>query len=89
MALFQISDIFEHKYGKKYADSCRVDSLGNVNDKVKRRMGTEAPPKLLVEQYLIEIAKNFNVSYVPDPQTFHMVVCLTTFLKFSYSWCSD
>ena len=29
-------------------------------------MGFEAPPKLLIEQYLIEIAKNYNVKYVPD-----------------------
>ncbi len=37
-----------------------------MNEKVKRRLGLEAPPKLLVEQYLIEIAKNFNVDYTPD-----------------------
>ena len=29
-------------------------------------MGFEAPPKLLVEQYLIEIAKNYNIKYTPD-----------------------
>jgi vacuolar protein sorting-associated protein IST1 len=28
----------------------------------------QAPPKLLVEKYVIEIAKNFNVAYDPDPQ---------------------
>jgi hypothetical protein len=33
---------------------------------VKKRLGLEAPSKLLVEQYLIEIAKNFNVNYTPD-----------------------
>lgn len=43
-----------------------MDTLNNVNDKVKRRLGLEAPPKLLVEQYLIEIAKNFNIPYEPD-----------------------
>ena len=54
------------KYGKNYAEACRADSINNVNEKVKRRLGFEAPPKLLVEQYLIEIAKNFQVPYVPD-----------------------
>ena len=29
-------------------------------------MGLEAPSKLLVEQYLIEIAKNFNINYAGD-----------------------
>ena len=33
---------------------------------MKKRLGLEAPCKLLVEQYLIEIAKNFNVAYEPD-----------------------
>ena len=37
-----------------------------MNEKVKKRLGLEAPPKILVEQYLIEIAKNFNVAFVPD-----------------------
>jgi len=43
-----------------------MDTLNNVNEKVKRRLGLEPPSKLLVEQYLIEIAKNFNVPYDPD-----------------------
>lgn len=43
-----------------------MDTLNNVNEKVKKRLGLEAPCKLLVEQYLIEIAKNFNVVYEPD-----------------------
>lgn len=55
-----------HKYGKQYAEACKADKLNNVNEKVKKRLGLEAPPKLLVEQYLIEIAKNFNINYVPD-----------------------
>lgn len=31
-------------------------------------MSIQAPPKILVENYLIEIAKNYNVPYEPDPQ---------------------
>lgn len=34
--------------------------------KVKKRLGLEPPSKLLVEQYLIEIANNYNVKYEPD-----------------------
>jgi len=30
------------------------------------KLGVEAPPKILVERYLIEIAKNYNVPYEPD-----------------------
>jgi len=31
-------------------------------------MSVQSPPKLLVEKYLIEIAKNYNIEYEPDPQ---------------------
>jgi vacuolar protein sorting-associated protein IST1 len=55
-----------YKYGKKYAEACKTDALNNVNDKVKKRLGLDAPSKLLVEQYLMEIAKNFNVPFEPD-----------------------
>ena len=77
--LNQISEIFAHKYGKKYADACKVDSLNNVNDKVKKRLGLEPPSKLLVEQYLMEIAKNFNVTYEPDREV--MTVSFLTLSK--------
>ena len=29
-------------------------------------MGTRPPPKILIENYMIEIAKAFNVPFVPD-----------------------
>lgn len=32
------------------------------------KMSVQAPPKLTVEKYLIEIAKYYNVDYMPDPQ---------------------
>lgn len=31
-------------------------------------MSVQSPPKILVERYLIEIAKNYNVEYTPDEQ---------------------
>ena len=33
-------------------------------------MGVEAPKKSLVENYLIEIARNYHVEYEPDPSMF-------------------
>lgn len=30
------------------------------------KLSVEAPPKILVERYLIEIARNYNVPYEPD-----------------------
>jgi len=77
-----ISDILTSKYGTPYAESCRADRIGNVNEKVKRRMGIEPPSKLLIEQYLIEIAKNFNVNYIPDPSLFLTPSITNDLIKF-------
>lgn len=32
------------------------------------KLAVQAPPKLLVEKYLIEIANNYHIEYEPDPQ---------------------
>ena len=32
------------------------------------KLSVQAPPKLTVEKYLVEIAKYYNVEYEPDPQ---------------------
>lgn len=66
-----------HKYGRPYADAAKINASNNVNTKVLKRLGIEAPPKILVENYLIEIAKNFNVPYEPDQS----VMLVSTDLK--------
>ncbi|XP_046960704.1 IST1 homolog isoform X2 [Vanessa cardui] len=63
-----ISDLFTAKYGKIYADACRNESVNTISDKLKHKMSVQSPPKILVEKYLIEIAKNYNVEYTPDEQ---------------------
>ncbi|XP_014663402.1 PREDICTED: IST1 homolog isoform X1 [Priapulus caudatus] len=62
-----IADQLCHKYGKPYAQACRENSLGHVSEKLMHKLGVQAPPKLLVERYLIEIARSHNVPYEPDP----------------------
>lgn len=62
-----ISDMLTAKYGKPYGDACRAAvPPANVSDKLQHKMSIQAPPKLLVEKYLIEIAKIFNIDYEPD-----------------------
>ncbi|XP_030038768.1 IST1 homolog isoform X2 [Manduca sexta] len=63
-----ISDLFTAKYGKIYADACRNESVNTISDKLKHKLSVQSPPKILVERYLIEIAKNYNVEYTPDEQ---------------------
>lgn len=63
-----ISDILTSKYGRQYADACREEALPTISEKLKHKMSVQSPSKLLVEKYLIEIAKIYNVEYEPDPQ---------------------
>nr|CAG4644303.1 EOG090X0DNH [Lepidurus arcticus] len=63
-----IGDQLVYKYGKPYGQACRDNTVGTVSEKLMHKLSVQAPPKILVEKYLIEIAKNFNVPYEPDPQ---------------------
>ena len=40
--------------------------IGTVSKKLQKKLDPHAPPKSLVENYLIEIAKNYNVEFEPD-----------------------
>ncbi|CAG0893622.1 unnamed protein product, partial [Cyprideis torosa] len=65
-----ISDQFTMKYGKQYATACRINSTQTVSEKLMHKLGVQAPPKILIEKYLMEIAKSHNVEYDPDPQVY-------------------
>ena len=71
-----ISDMLTAKYGKPYAMSCMDDSVGTVSPKLMQKMSVQAPPKILVERYLIEIAKNYNVDYEPDEKVLAILLLL-------------
>ncbi|XP_037905320.1 IST1 homolog isoform X3 [Hermetia illucens] len=64
-----ISDIFISKYGKEFGEQAR-NATGDhkVSEKLMHKLAIQAPPKLLVEKYIVEIAKNYNIEYEPDPQ---------------------
>ncbi|XP_040265846.1 IST1 homolog isoform X4 [Bufo bufo] len=55
-----------HKYSKEYGNLCRTNQIGTVSQRLMHKLSPEAPPKILVERYLIEIAKNYNVQFEPD-----------------------
>lgn len=66
-----IGEILTAKYGKPFADDQRAatSDTHKVSTKLLHKMAIQAPPKLLVEKYLIEIAKIYHIDYEPDPQT--------------------
>ncbi|KAK4879090.1 hypothetical protein RN001_007236 [Aquatica leii] len=63
-----IAELLTSKYGQPYAESCRTEQATTISEKLKHKLSIQSPPKLLVEKYLIEIAKNYNIDYEPDPQ---------------------
>lgn len=62
-----IADEFSRKYGKEFGQACRTNALNNVSEKVMHKLGVQAPPKILIERYMIEIARSYNVPFEPDP----------------------
>lgn len=74
-----ISDQLTAKYGKPYAMSCMDNTVGTVSTKLMQKMSVQEPPRILVERYLIEIAKNYNVDYEPDEKVLMMhYICNVT-----------
>lgn len=61
-----ISDLLTAKYGKLYAEACRCEQEP-ISEKLKHKLSIQAPPKILVEKYMIEIAKSYDLDYIPDP----------------------
>ena len=64
-----VCDEFVKKYGKEYMQQCRsgLPPAGEeVSKKLQKKLSPHAPPKALIENYLVEIAKNYNVSFEPD-----------------------
>ncbi|XP_069491577.1 IST1 homolog isoform X3 [Ambystoma mexicanum] len=54
------------KYSKEYGVLCRTNQINTVGSQLINKLSTQAPPRILVERYLIEIAKSYNVPYETD-----------------------
>lgn len=65
--LVVVSEQLTLKYGKEFAQSCRANALQIVNEKLVHKLSVQAPPRRLVERYLTEIAKSYNVDYTSPP----------------------
>ncbi|XP_067141097.1 IST1 homolog [Centruroides vittatus] len=61
-----ISDQLTIKYGKQYTQCVLMNTVDTVNQKLIQKLSVAAPSKLLVEKYMIEIAKSNNIPYDPD-----------------------
>nr|XP_039261149.1 IST1 homolog [Styela clava] len=53
-------------YGKEYMHACHTNDVGTVCDRLMHKLDPSPPPKKLVEQYMIEIARSGNIDFTPD-----------------------
>lgn len=53
-------------YGKEYMKACHSNEIGTVCERLMHKLDPSPPPKKLVEQYLIEIARAANIDFTPD-----------------------
>ncbi|XP_036202584.1 IST1 homolog isoform X6 [Myotis myotis] len=58
-----VSDQLCAKYSQEYGQLCRTTEIGTVSSRLMCKLNVNSLPQVLVEQYLIEIAKNYNVPY--------------------------
>jgi len=68
LELKTVSDQLTLKYGKEFGQQARSNSNNTVNERLIHKLSPDPPPKILVERYLVEIAKNYNVPFEPDPE---------------------
>uniref|UniRef100_A0A0N5BFG5 IST1 homolog n=1 Tax=Strongyloides papillosus TaxID=174720 RepID=A0A0N5BFG5_STREA len=67
--LMKISGELTKKYGKLFVEQARANQLESpcrVSQKLLDKMSLNAPDKVLVEKYMVEIAKYYNVEFTPD-----------------------
>lgn len=62
-----ISDQLGLKYGKKFGHEATINANSTVNQRLILKLDPRPPPKTLVENYLIEIARSHGVQFEPDP----------------------
>lgn len=53
-------------YGKEYMNACHSNEMGDVCERLMHKLDPSPPPRKLVEQYLIEIARAANIDFTPD-----------------------
>ncbi|KAK2501428.1 hypothetical protein MC885_006173 [Smutsia gigantea] len=49
------------KYSQEYGQLCRTNKIGTVSSRLMCKLNVSILSQVLVEQYLIEIAKNYSV----------------------------
>lgn len=65
--LGQVTMMFKKHFGNEYVTMCEANKLSLVDVDLLRCLSCDLIPKLLIEKYLVEICRNQNVPFEPDP----------------------
>lgn len=70
-----VVDELMKKYGKEHIQQCRQGMLDkHISTKLQDKLNQHSPKKSLVENYLIEIARNYNVEFTPGVIYFNTIL---------------
>ncbi|EKM61469.1 uncharacterized protein PHACADRAFT_248105 [Phanerochaete carnosa HHB-10118-sp] len=63
--LHVLRDILMHKYGRDFSIAVMENKDGCVSERVAKKLATLTPSQQLVDAYLSEIAKGYNIAWTP------------------------
>ncbi|XP_075043556.1 IST1 homolog [Mixophyes fleayi] len=66
-----------YKYSKEFGSLCRSNKLETVNEKVMQKLSTKAPSKELLDKYLSNLTKQFNIWYESTELTERLIRAAT------------
>lgn len=67
--MIQLGELLKHRYGPEFAMAALQNTNGDVPDKIVKRCSVEPPSETLVDLYLLEIARAYEVKYSGLPET--------------------
>lgn len=65
-----VTEHFIYKYGEEFGEEAKSNKNNKVNERVLSKFRTTPPSKMLIEKYMIEIAKGFDVPFTPNEKLF-------------------
>ncbi|KAA1471412.1 DUF292-domain-containing protein [Dentipellis sp. KUC8613] len=60
-----LRDLLMHKYGRDFSSAVMENRDGCVTERVVKKLVVDMPSSELVDAYLVEIAKGYNIQYQP------------------------
>jgi len=84
-----IKDQLVSKYGKKFGEEAIENKCGVVNERLIQKLKVKIPDPKLVNRYLTEIAKSYNVPWIGDDGDFDLDSSLLGDSSFSQAQSFD